>query len=247
MKKMSNKEKNNNENYRVFLETPITDKDNDNFGAITYSEQIYFAIKKGAKFIAIDGEYGTGKSSIINLFENKIFNNKKNKRNNIFLNINFLNINNNKDIINEKNVTNVNQNQEEKLIINNEYEKNTNVIDKYHRYFVNQVGSCLCKNPYDVERTFYNNQFSYTTTSLKKNNIFKKIIDKILVVLIGFVSIYLVYSGFFKSITMFNDLYMIACNIMPYILFTIFILLILYGYGFYKPEKVEKKSNVRYR
>lgn len=80
MKKMSNKEKNNNENYRVFLETPITDKDNDNFGAITYSEQIYFAIKKGAKFIAIDGEYGTGKSSIINLFENKIFNNKKNKR-----------------------------------------------------------------------------------------------------------------------------------------------------------------------
>lgn len=126
------------------------------------------------------------------------------------------------------------------MIINNEYEKNTNVIDKYHRYFVNQVGSCLCKNPYEVERTFYNNQFSYITTSLKKNNIFKKIIDKILVSLIGFVSIYLVYSGLFKSITMFNDLYKIASNIMPYVLFTIFILLILYGYGFYKPEKVEK-------
>ena len=240
MKRISIKDKKNNENCRVFLETPITDKDNDNFGAITYSEQIYFAIKKGAKFIAIDGEYGTGKSSIINLFENKVCNNKKNKRNNIFLNINFLNINNNKDIINGKNVTNVNQEQEERLIINNEYEKNTNVIDKYHRYFVNQVGSCLCKNPYDVERTFYNNQFSYTTTSLKKNNIFKKIIDKILVALIGFVSIYLVYSGFFKSITMFNDLYKIASNIMPYVLFIIFILLILYGYGFYKPEKVEK-------
>lgn len=75
MKRISIKDKKNNENCRVFLETPITDKDNDNFGAITYSEQIYFAIKKGAKFIAIDGEYGTGKSSIINLFENKVCNN----------------------------------------------------------------------------------------------------------------------------------------------------------------------------
>src|SRR5699024_3825200 len=44
----------------------------------------------------------------------------------------------------------------------------------------------------------------------------------------------------FKSITIFADLYKIASNIMPYIIFIIFILLILYGYGFYKPEKIKK-------
>ena len=240
MKKRKSKAEKNNENCRVFLETPITDKADDNFGAVTYSEQIYLAIKKGAKFMAIDGEYGTGKSSVINLLEAKVCNNKKSKKNNIFLNINFLNINDNNPKINDKISITAKKDQKEKLIINNDVEKNENVIDRYHRYFVNQVGSCLCKNPYDVERTFYNNQFSYTTTSLKKNNVFKTIIDKILVILIGFVSLYLLYSGFFKSITMLNDLYKIASDIMPYILFIILILLILYGYGFYKPEKVEK-------
>ena len=225
---------------RIFLETPIIDKNDDNFGALTYSEQLYYAIKKGAKFIAVDGEYGTGKSSVINLLKTKVCHNKKEEKNNIFLNINFLNINERFENVNEKSVLNDNHEKKENLIIDNEFDKNTNIIDKYHRYFVNQVGSCLCKNPYDVERTFYNNQFSYTTTSLRKNSIFKMIIDKILIILIGFVSIYLIYSGFFKSITMFADLYKIASDIMPYVLFVIFILLILYGYGFYKPEKVEK-------
>ena len=70
-------------NDRIFLETPIIDKNDDNFGAITYSEQLYYAIKKGAKFIAVDGEYGTGKSSIINLFKTKICCNKREKRKNI--------------------------------------------------------------------------------------------------------------------------------------------------------------------
>ena len=56
---------------RIFLETPIIDKNDDNFGALTYSEQLYYAIKKGAKFIAVDGEYGTGKSSVINLLKKK--------------------------------------------------------------------------------------------------------------------------------------------------------------------------------
>lgn len=225
----------------IFLETPIINKKDDNFGAITYSEQLYYAIKKGAKFIAVDGEYGTGKSSIINLFETKICFNKKEKRKNIFLNVNFLNIN---EKITKKNIDELESNnklgEQEIPIIKHDIDNNTSIIDKYHRYFVNQVGSCLYKNPYDVEKTFYNNQFSYTTTSLKKNNIYKIIIDKILVILVGFVSLYLIYSGFFKSITIFADLYKIASNIMPYIIFIIFILLILYGYGFYKPEKIEK-------
>lgn len=229
------------ENNRIFLETPISNKNDDNFGAITYSEQLYYAVKKGAKFIAIDGEYGTGKSSIINLFETKICCNKKEKDKNIFLNINFLNIN---EKISKKNDEMIDLNdkksQQEITIAENDIDNNSSIIDKYHRYFVNQVGNCLYKNPYDVEKTFYNNQFSYTSTSLKKNNIYKIIIDKILIVLISFVSLYLIYSGFFKSIAMFADLYKIASNIMPYILFIIFILLVLYGYGFYKPEKVEK-------
>ena len=228
-------------NDRIFLETPIIDKNDDNFGAITYSEQLYYAIKKGAKFIAVDGEYGTGKSSIINLFKTKICCNKREKRKNIFLNINFLNINEKLTKKNDGNFELSDKPKKQEIsIIENDTDNNVSIIDKYHRYFVNQVGSCLYKNPYDVEKTFYNNQFSYTATSLKKNKIYKIIIDKILVVLVGFVSLYLIYSGFFKSITMFADLYKIASNIMPYVLFTIFILLILYGYGFYKPEKVEK-------
>lgn len=215
------------EKNRLFLETPIIDEIDDNFGAITYSEQLYYAIKKGAKFIAVDGEYGTGKSSIINLFKTKMCDNKTK---NIFLNINFININNTlKKRVGQKN--------QEELRIDDSKE---DIINKYHRYFVNQVGSSLYKNPYDVEKTFYNNYFGYTTISLKQNSFYKKIIDVILLILIGFVSLYLIYSGFFKSVEMFDSLYKISTNIMPYILFVILVLLILYGYGFYKPEKVEK-------
>lgn len=224
------------ENNRIFLETPIANKESDSFGAMVYAEQLYYAVKKGAKFIAIDGEYGTGKSSIINLFKNKTCCNKKEKKKNLFLNINFLNINENLIEKNEEKINHDNKDIESKNSLNNK----ESIIDKYHRYFVNQVGSNLCKNPYSLEKTFYNNQFSYTTTTLRKNNVYKIIIDKLLVVLVGIVSIYLVYSNFLKSIIMFNDLYEKLSNTMPYILFIMFILIILYGYGFYKPEKTEK-------
>lgn len=224
-----NKEKFNDD--RIFIEMPIKGIKDDDFAAYLYSEQILYAMKKGAKFIAIDGEYGTGKSSIINILSSDIANSKKNKKMNQFININFLNIN---DQFQEEN------NEEEIKTENTKENRKAKIINKYHRYFVNQVGNSLYKNPYNVEKLFYNNYFSYTTVSMKKNSIYKIIIDKLLLILIGFVSLYLIYSGFFKSIKMFENLYNISTNIMPYIIFLIVILIVLYGYGFYKPEKVEK-------
>ncbi len=220
MIKKHNKDK-SSENNNIFLETPIDKIEDDKFGCVCYSKQIVSAFEKGAKFIAIDGEYGVGKSSILNLTKkliedknkNKIFNHFRQKKD-YFVNINFLNIN---DVSS----------------------KESDKINNYHRYFVNQTANDLYRNPYDIEKLFYHNFISYSTISLKNNNLFKKIIDKALLILLAFISLYLIYSGFFKNFELLKGLYNFSTEIMPYILFIVFILLILYGYGFYKPDKSE--------
>ena len=220
MIKKHNKDK-SSENNNIFLETPIDKIEDDKFGCVSYSKQIVSAFEKGAKFIAIDGEYGVGKSSILNLTKKliedknkyKIFNHFRQKKD-YFVNINFLNINN---------------------VSTEESDK----INNYHRYFVNQTANDLYRNPYDIEKLFYHNFVSYSTISLKNDNLFKKIIDKALLILLAFISLYLIYSSFFKNFELLKGLYNFSTEIMPYILFTLFILLILYGYGFYKPDKSE--------
>lgn len=220
MIKKHNKDK-SSENNNIFLETPIDKIEDDEFGCVCYSKQIVSAFEKGAKFIAIDGEYGVGKSSILNLTKkliedknkNKIFNHFKQKKD-YFVNINFLNI-------------------------NNDLNDNTDKINNYHRYFVNQTANDLYRNPYEIEKLFYHNFISYSTISLKNNNLFKNIIDKALLILLSFISLYLIYSSFFKNFELLKGLYNFSTEIMPYIIFIVFILLILYGYGFYKPDKSE--------
>lgn len=99
----------------TFLEKPIVNKSEDLFNISSYVEDLENAIADGAKFIAIDGEYGSGKSSLVNILKNNEI--KKDKKT-TFVNINFLNIN------------------EENKSGNNE------TINNYHRYFVNQVANC---------------------------------------------------------------------------------------------------------
>lgn len=246
----------------VFLETPINDIKEDVFGINPYAEQLYFAIKKGARFIAVDGKHGSGKSSLINMTKNLIKNTEKRrkfvKQKDFFVNINFLNINETSPYTIKKILEKEKEEYTEpKQIENDEFskkmsldrikEKNENciltdeinIVDKYHRYFVNQVANDLYKNPYSVERLFYNNFITYSTSGLKSHQKYKIIIDKLLLVLISFVSLYLLYSGLFKSFVQFNGLYDFATKIIPYVLFLILVLIILYGYGFYKPTKTE--------
>lgn len=101
----------------IFLEKPIVNKNEDLFNISSYVEDLENAIDDGAKFIAIDGEYGSGKSSLVNMLKN---NEIKKDKNTTFVNINFLNIN------------------EENKNGNNE------TINNYHRYFVNQVANDIC-------------------------------------------------------------------------------------------------------
>lgn len=246
----------------VFLETPINDIKEDVFGINPYAEQLYFAIKKGARFIAVDGKHGSGKSSLINMTKNLIKNTEKRrkfvKQKDFFVNINFLNINETspytiKKILEKEKEEYTepkqieNDESSKKMSLDRIKEKNENciltdeinIVDKYHRYFVNQVANDLYKNPYSVERLFYNNFITYSTSGLKSHQKYKIIIDKLLLVLISFVSLYLLYSGLFKSFVQFNGLYDFATKIIPYVLFLILVLIILYGYGFYKPTKTE--------
>ena len=70
----------------VILEKPISDIKEDKFNVYLYVEQLKEACKKGAIFIAIDGKFGSGKSSIVKLFENEMRDDK-----NVFVNVNFMN------------------------------------------------------------------------------------------------------------------------------------------------------------
>lgn len=205
----------NKKKYDMYIEKPIEKKENDLFGIDSYADTIKDAINKEAKFIAIDGEFGSGKSSIINLLKEKYKKNmffKKIK----FVDINFLNINKS---IEEENF------EQEKLNIN-----------RYHRYFANQVANDICKNPYSIEKLFYNSFISIATTKNDGHRLWKFIIDKILLVLISFITIMITYKSFLtnvKSLIPINDIFM---PLLPWAIYISFILIINYGYGIYKPE-----------
>ncbi len=206
----------NKKKYDIYIEKPIERKDNDLFGIDSYSDIIKDAINKEAKFIAIDGEFGSGKSSIINLLKEKYKKDiflKKIK----FVDINFLNIN--------KNI------EEEKTM------PDKSNINYYHRYFANQVANDICRNPYSIEKLFYNSFISIATTKNNGHRFWKIIIDKILLVLIAFITIMITYKSFFanvKSLIPINEIFM---PLLPWTIYISFILILIYGYGIYKPEK----------
>lgn len=55
----------------VYINRPINEINNDVLGINTHLNRIYKAICKGANIIGIIGDYGTGKSSLIELLKNK--------------------------------------------------------------------------------------------------------------------------------------------------------------------------------
>ena len=98
-------------NDKTFLEKPIYNKEDDLFNITSYVQDLEKAIDDGAKFVAIDGEYGSGKSSLVNILERK---EKIKDKKATFVNVNFLNIN--EDNLKVPDIE--------------------NTIHNYHRYFV---------------------------------------------------------------------------------------------------------------
>ncbi len=197
----------------IFLEKPIVNKNEDLFNISSYVEDLENAIDDGAKFIAIDGEYGSGKSSLVNMLKN---NEIKKDKNTTFVNINFLNIN------------------EENKNGNNE------TINNYHRYFVNQVANDICNNPFEIEQLFYQSFISYSVTNPSRYKLWKTIVDKLLLILTGYIIVFLTYKTFLESIKELEFIFKYGDKINPIILITMFVLVIIYGYGIYKPNKQEK-------
>lgn len=232
----------------VILERPLKDIKDDKFNITPYVEQLKKACKADAIFIAVDGKYGSGKSSIVQLFKNDV-----EDESNVFVNVNFMNINSipeKKD--NTKSNDNFNEtNDDEKSKVgsvnkslDDERDKKL-LINDYHRYFVNQVINDICKDPYEFERLFYNQKFSYTTINLKKqtdkDKKYKKIIDRIILWLIGGISIYTLYGSFLDNEShILHNIYESMSPFFTISLLLTFILIILYGYGFYKPDKNEQ-------
>ena len=170
-------------NNKTFLEKPITNEKDDLFNVASYVEELEKAIDDGAKFIAIDGEYGSGKSSLVNMLEQK---EKEKDKKTTFVNINFLNIN-------------------EKQADGNEIE---DTIHNYHRYFVNQVANDICNNPFEIEQLFYHSFISYSVTNPSRFKLWKIIVDKFLLVLTSYMILFLTYKTFLESI---DELQMRLC------------------------------------
>lgn len=202
-------------NNKTFLEKPITNEKDDLFNVTSYVEELEKAINDGAKFIAIDGEYGSGKSSLVNMLEQK---EKEKDKKTTFVNINFLNIN-------------------EKQADGNKIE---DTIHNYHRYFVNQVANDICNNPFEIEQLFYHSFISYSVTNPSRFKLWKIIVDKFLLVLTSYMILFLTYKTFLESIDEFKFVFKYSDKINPIVLITMFVLVVIYGYGIYKPNKQEQ-------
>lgn len=200
---------------KTLLERPINDIDEDLFNIGSYVADLEKAINDGAKFIAIDGEFGSGKSSLVNMLKER----EKNKsKKTTFVNVNFLNINE-KEISSENSIN--------------------NTINNYHRYFVNQVANDICSNPFEIEQLFYHSYISYAVTNPSKYKLWRIIVDKLLLILTSYMIIFITYKTFLQSIEELNFIFQYSNKINPIVLMMMFVFVIIYGYGIYKPNKQE--------
>ena len=206
-----------NKKYDMFIEKPISNKNEDLFGIESYADSIKDAIDNDARFIAIDGDFGSGKSSILNIVKDKY------KTKNFFSKIKFVDIN----------FLNIDKN----LVGNVNLENETSKLSYYHKYFVNQVVNDICKNPYTIEKLFYNSFVSIATTKNDVNRFWKILIDKALLVLISFITIMVTYLGFLKEVNSLKYIKDVFMPLLPGALYITFILIIIYGYGIFKPDK----------
>ena len=56
----------------VFINRPIQNEDEDWIGISTYVEKLDAAVEEKAKIVAVTSDFGTGKSSLISLYKNKV-------------------------------------------------------------------------------------------------------------------------------------------------------------------------------
>lgn len=227
--------------YATLLEKPIDSKKEDKFGIEPYVKQLNYAIKKGANFIAINGEHGSGKSSIVNVLrKSRTSFWRRLWMKNIFVNINFMNINE-KMIDDEKFKTAKTPQQLEQI---NDIKANT--VTNYHRYLVNQVANDIYRHPYEIEKLFYKDTFSYTVVKKINNPIIAYLVDKILLILTSIISLIIIYMTFFnvsedsKQIGIFEDLYEKLLPKLPFLLLLFLIIAVIYGFGISKPDKESK-------
>lgn len=202
-------------NEKTFIERPIDNEKEDLFNIASYVNELEKAINDGAKFIAIDGEYGSGKSSLVNMLESH---EKAKDKKTTFVNVNFLNIN-----------------EEDNTSGNME-----NKINNYHRYFVNQVANDICDDPFEIEQLFYHSFISYSVTNPSRYKIWKIIVDKLLLIFTAYMIIFLSYKTLFQNIEELNFVFRYSDKINPIVLIIMFVLVIIYGYGIYKPDKQER-------
>lgn len=184
---------------KVLLEMPIQSKSYDSFNVQAYVSRLKSAIEQGAKFVAIDGEYGTGKSSIVNLLENEL-----KRKNHIFIKINSLNINNE---------------------------------NEFNRYFINKVAAQIINNPYEIEKMFYKQSFSYSSVNPISNNIWKSIVDKAMLIGFGFLFCNSIFKFLFENLFEEYKVLSTIDSFTPYIILILIVLILIYGYGFSKPEE----------
>ncbi len=216
--KMKNKSDNSTKitnSSKVYLEKPIEDNSSDVFDLSSYVNQLKFAIKNGATFIAIDGEHGSGKSSVVNLLKKEL-----ESENQKFVNINFLNINES-----DKRIKNDSKNYNE-------------VINNYHRYFVNQVANDIYSNPYEIEKLFYSKFFSAGISKKKSNTKNTKLINFFLKVGILYITVFSLGYQFFEVFKLFGKYEHVFLNyVTPVVFISTLLLMIKYGYEISKPEE----------
>ncbi|MDD4406861.1 MAG: hypothetical protein PHF30_02340 [Bacilli bacterium] len=227
--------------YATLLEKPIDSKKEDKFGIEPYVKQLNYAIKKGANFIAINGEHGSGKSSIVNVLrKSKTSLWRRLWMKNTFVNINFMNIN--EKMIDVEGLGTAKTPQQLEQI--NDIKANT--INNYHRYLVNQVANDIYRHPYEIEKLFYRDTFSYTVVKKINNPIIAYLMDKILLILTSIISLVIIYMTFFnvsekaKQIGVFEDLYGMILPKLPFMLLLFLIIAVIYGFGISKPDNESK-------
>lgn len=202
---------------KLFLEKPITSAAEDCLEVSAYADLLNEAIENGANFIAVDGGYGSGKSSIVNLLKHSNNGAK-------FVDVTFL------DIASEF-----------KGELDNSDGNNPEPSKAYNRIFISQIASQLCPDPYKAERLFYRDVTSYSVLYPFRNKIVAWCVDKLLLFAVSaFLVLTVISSSFLKNVPVLTDVISLAKAIAPILAVLILILVLANGFGIYRPKQQEQ-------
>ena len=182
----------------VFTNIPIKDKNEDLLGINSEADRIEKAIDEGANIIGIIGEYGTGKSSLIEMLKNKFFS--------------VININTNDTLELTKNFifqVAIGKSEQFAQYINKRLSKNYNIFSvsistlRYWKsalfivlsYFLYKIFSNLPSNIY--ETSLYKTLSNNSTIDLIESEIITNIIKTIYGIFIDFRYLFLLIASIF--------------------------------------------------